>query len=129
MTAVPAVIPRTPQAHRAERGGHRLVPDAGVSGLPAAATAGSPRPAVPVLAGQHRFQQPGAGRGERGAHRDLQKAERLAAAQHARSQAGQLPYLGGGNLLEPRREPPLCPPGGRGAVLAAGRAAQIASLT
>ena len=66
-----------------------------------------PRAGVPVLAGQHRFQQPGAGRGQRGAHRLLQHAQRLARAQHARGQAGQRAYLGGGDLLEPRREPPF----------------------
>ena len=45
-------------------------------------------------------------------------------------QAGQLAYLGGGDLLELRREPSLSPLTGGGAIPAAGgQAAQIASLT
>jgi hypothetical protein len=92
-------------------------------------TAAGPRPAVSVLAGQHRFQQPRAGAGERGPHRLLQHAQRLARAQHARGQAGQLAYLGGGDLLEPRREPPLSPPAGGEAAPVTGLTAQIASLT
>jgi hypothetical protein len=66
------------------------------------------RSGVPVaVAGQHRFQQPGAGTGERGAHRLLQHAQPGPGAQQASGQAGQRAYLGGGDLLEPRREPPF----------------------
>jgi hypothetical protein len=78
-----AVIPGPADAHRAEHGRDGLVPRARVNGLPAAVTAGSPRPAVPVtVAGQHRFQQPCPGTGERGAHRLLQHAQPRARAQH-----------------------------------------------
>jgi len=87
------------------------------------------RAGVPAAAGQHRFQQPGPGTGQRRPHRLLQHAQSGTGAEHPGGQAGQPAYLRGGDLLEPRREPPPFPPGERGAVPVAGRAAQIASLT
>ena len=105
-----AVIPRPLQRNGAEHGGDGLVPAAGVTGL-VAVRAFRVRPGVAVAAaGQHRFQQPGAGRGERRAHRLLQHAQPLPGPEHARGQPGQPAYLGGGDLLDPRREPPLSPP-------------------
>jgi len=69
------------------------------------------RAGVPVtVAGQDGFQQPGAGRRQRGAHRLLQHAQPAPGAEQASSQCSQPAYLPGGDLRELRREPPFPPP-------------------
>src|SRR5260370_35920685 len=89
------------------------------------------RARVPVtVAGQHGLEQAGAGGDQRRAHRLLQHAQGRAGAEPPGGQPGQRAYLGGGDLIEPRREPSLCPPaGGEPVPAVTGRAAQIASLT
>jgi hypothetical protein len=88
------------------------------------------RPGIPVIiAGQHGLQQPGTSRRKRRAHRLLQHAKGCPLPQHRRGEPGEPGYLGGGDLLDLVREPPLSPSAGGGAVPAGGRAAQIASLT
>src|SRR6266571_3184084 len=103
-----AVIPGPLQCCRAEDRGDRLGPAARVTGLPGAADALGMRAGVAVvLLIQHGLQQRRPRRGERGAHRILQHAQHRAGAEHARRDPGEPAYLGGGGLLEPRREPPL----------------------
>ena len=129
MLAFPAVVPGALQPHRPERGGDGLVPDSRVGGLPAAAAPGA-RAAYPSSLDRTGLQQRRAGGGQHGAHRLLQHGQPVPGAEHPRGQPRQPAYLGGGDLLEPRREPPLSPPaGGEAAPAVTGRAAQIASLT
>jgi hypothetical protein len=66
-------------------------------------TACPPQPVILLI--QHRLQHRRARGGQRRAHSLLQHAQPQAAAEHARGQAGEPAYLGGGDLLDPRREP------------------------
>ena len=98
------VIPGPGDAHRAQDGGDRLRATARIHGLPAAAAPGA-RAGIPViLLIQHRLQHRRARGGQRRGHSLLQHAQPQAAAEHARGQAGEPAYLGGGDLLDPRRD-------------------------
>ena len=128
--AFAAVVPGPHHPHRPQHRGDGLGPAPGEARL-VAAGALDVRAGIPVpVAGQHRFQQPRAGRGQRGAHRLLQHPQRRALPEHPGGQPGQGCHLGGGDLGQAGQEPPLSPSaGGDTAGPAAGRAAQIASLT
>jgi hypothetical protein len=55
-----------------------------------------------IITGQDCFQQPGAGCGQRGAHRLLQHTQARALPQHPGGQPSQDPHLGRGDLLQAR---------------------------